>query len=367
MGGSLRALTKSPRTHRARVSLASFSDVSEAKASDMPDLLRGTRHTRYALSAHHTTARTETSFVAMALVALASGAMIFSGVLALRIAAVLPVLIAVAVVVRRAKRPKVRGYVEWKDQTLVRQIGHERAELLDLREPFGVTVLANRRRTRLLLAFTRPQATRFVSVHLDDASESTRKALVELASTVPEGDALDVDGVDVGLAPDDALDLVRSLERSHPTSLAALYLSTSHGDPLVLEGTEMHLGERRFDLRAPLEWRPFVFTESAGAVTTLYQATWLRQRSDELVLVAPMPLDVIPRSASALGGTRSSELRILAQTSESPPPRELRVAIDRMFMLPLRRALDAAPAPKRSPTVPPSSQGKAQRSSAGDS
>ena len=80
----------------------------------------------------------------------------------------------------------------------------------------------------------------------------------------------------------------------------------------------------------------------------------------------PMPLDVIPRSGSALGGTPASELRILAQTSEAPPPRELRVAIDRMFMLPLRRALDAAPPAKRAPSIPPATHRKAARSSAGD-
>jgi hypothetical protein len=29
--------------------------------------------------------------------------------------------------------------------------------------------------------------------------------------------------------------------------------------------------------------------------------------------------------------------------ADAPPPRDLRVAVDRLFMLPLRRALDRAP------------------------
>ncbi len=286
---------------------------------------------------------------------------------ALAAAGAVVAVLGVVMLLRGKKKPSMRGVVEWKNGKLTRDVDGVRAELVDDAEAFGITVLANRRRTRLLLAFTRRSTTRFLSVHLDDADETTRRELVAMAATVPEGDALDVDGAEVGLAPDDALVLVRLMERTHPSALKALYLSTSRGEPLVLEGHDMHLGERKFDLRAPLEWRPFVFHESSGAVTTLYQATWVRQRGDELVLVAPMPLDVIPRSAQALGG-RSAEIRILAQTSESPPPRELRVAIDRMFMLPLRRALDGAPAPKRAPMAPPAAgQGKAARTSTSDS
>ena len=332
-------------------------------------MLRASQDSRYSLSAYRTGGSWNVSIVALGLGALACAMLFVSSVRVLQVVGVVLVVAAVAVVVRRFRRLPPRGFVAWAGDKLVREVDGTRTDLVDLSEPFGVTVLANRRRTRLLLAFTRRSATRFVSVHLEEqfGANAVHAELASLAFTVPEGDALDVDGTDVGLLPADALALVRSLERAHPIALRSLYLSTSHGDPLVLEGHDIHLGERRFDLLAPLEWRPFVFHESTGSVTTLYQATWLRQRGDELVLVAPMPLDVIPRSAAALGGTPSSELRILAQTSELPPPRELRVAIDRMFMLPLRRALDGAPTAKRPPTIPPTSHRKAARSSAGDS
>jgi len=326
----------------------------------------GTPRTRFELSPQGTKVRASHARIGgIGLLVLAASALA-TRVPALMALGALVAVAAVVVLLRAQKRPSSRGYVEWKGGKLVREIDGARVELVCSSEAFGITVLANRRRTRLLLAFTRKTTTRFLSVRLESADETTRRELVALAATVPEGDALDVDGAELGLGPDDALALVRLLERAHPSALGALYLSTSRGEALVLEGHDMHLGDRRFDLRAPLEWRPFVFHESSGAVTTLYQATWVRQRGDELVLVAPMPLDVIPRSAQALGG-RSSEIRILAQTSESPPPRELRVAIDRMFMLPLRRALDGAPAPKRTPTAPPAGHGKAARSSTSDS
>lgn len=326
----------------------------------------GSHASRFLLSAHRATGRSQPSKAWAALSVGVGAGLVLTRVLALEVLAVACFVVAIVVLARSLRKPGARGSLEWKADKLTRVVDGVTTELVDGGEPFGVTVLANRRRTRLLLAFTRAKATRFLSVHLEDADDHIRKELVGRASTVPEGDALDVDGADVGLAPPDAMALVRLLERAHPNALSSLYLSTSRGDPLVLEGHEMHLGDRRFDLRSPLEWRPFVFHESSGAVTTLYQATWVRQRGDELVLVAPMPLDVIPRSAQALQG-RSSEIRILAQTSESPPPRELRVAIDRMFMLPLRRALDGAPPPKRTPTAPPAGHGKAARSSTSDS
>lgn len=327
---------------------------------------QATQDLAYPLAPYRVGRARNVSLVALGLGGLACAALVGSGVLALQGFAAVLVVGAAALVARRLRRPAPTGALTWRGRRLVRELGGVTSELLDLDEPFGLTVLGNRRRTRVLLAFTRRSATRFVSVHLDEGSDATRAALVALAATVPEGDALDVDGADIGLHPADALALVRALEGTHPLALRSLYLSTSQGDPLVLEGHDIHLGAHRFDLRAPLEWRPFVFHESSGLITTLYQATWLRQRGDELVLVAPMPLDVIPRSGTALSETPSSELRILAQTSEAPPPRELRVAIDRMFMLPLRLALDAAPPAKRAPSIPPTAHRKAARSSAGD-
>jgi hypothetical protein len=82
----------------------------------------------------------------------------------------------------------------------------------------------------------------------------------------------------------------------------------------------------------------------------------VRQADVEVVLVAPVPaeggwlrgVDVpASRSGSSLSeATRdvvARDLRLMQASAGEPPPRELRRAIDRLFMLPLRRALDRAP------------------------
>jgi hypothetical protein len=42
----------------------------------------------------------------------------------------------------------------------------------------------------------------------------------------------------------------------------------------------------------------------------------------------------------------------MSSTAEEPPARDLRLAVDRLFMLPLREALDRAPRISRSPSAP---------------
>jgi hypothetical protein len=54
------------------------------------------------------------------------------------------------------------------------------------------------------------------------------------------------------------------------------------------------------------------------------------------------------------------DLRLMEASPGEPPPRELRHAIDRVFMLPLRRALDRAPRISRVPSSPrPMPEGRA--------
>ena len=81
-------------------------------------------------------------------------------------------------------------------------------------------------------------------------------------------------------------------------------------------------------------------SESASRVTysSDYQATWVRQGTTELVFVCPLPSD-----ASALG---------LGRSSNHPPAREHCVAVDRLFMLPLRKAVEAAPRISRAGAPP---------------
>jgi hypothetical protein len=74
------------------------------------------------------------------------------------------------------------------------------------------------------------------------------------------------------------------------------------------------------------------------------QATWVRQGEGEVVLVSPMGGE-IPRALAR-------DARLMQATVGEPPPRELRRAIDHLFMLPLRRALDRAPRASRAPSPP---------------
>ncbi len=293
-------------------------------------------------------------------IALGSGLAVFAALVALvplPFAAAAGLLVLALFFGLRAPAPQSRGSLVWSADGLRRERDGASVPLVLWSEPFGVVVLGNRGRTRLLLAFTSPTTTRVLAVRLDERDEASRLALVALAATVAEGDVLEVDDSDLGLSARDARELLSLLEAEHPRALGSLYLSTARDEPLVLEGKALRVGQRHFDLRSTLEWRPFVFHESSGAVTMLYQATWLRQTGDELVFVAPMPLDIVPRTGAGKAGP--SELRILAQSCESPPPRELRVAIDRVFMLPLRSVLDRAPHALRSPASATHREGRA--------
>jgi hypothetical protein len=46
------------------------------------------------------------------------------------------------------------------------------------------------------------------------------------------------------------------------------------------------------------------------------------------------------------------DLRLMQSLPDLPPPREQRVAVERLFMLPLRQALDRAPRLTRTSTPP---------------
>jgi len=71
----------------------------------------------------------------------------------------------------------------------------------------------------------------------------------------------------------------------------------------------------------------------------------VRQGDGEVVLVAPLG-----EGGASLQG--APDARLMQAVTGEPPPRELRKAIDRLFMLPLRRALDRAPRVSRAPSSP---------------
>jgi hypothetical protein len=214
--------------------------------------------------------------------------------------------------------------------------------------PFGVSVLANAARTRALLAFTTPSATRFLPLFLSTPKDADdARELMARAITVSD---VDLDFA-AGPAPDAMLhasaarDLVGEITKRDPQALARLYLSDANGVAVVVEREKLVIGERVFDLASPVEWRVFTFHEGDPAVATFYQATSVRQGGNEVVLVCRTTADVASWS--------------LGRAPDAPPARETRVAIDSLFMTPLRAVLAQAPRVSRPGPPPSRSRGRA--------
>ena len=196
--------------------------------------------------------------------------------------------------------------------------------MLAWREPFGATVFGSADRATFLIALTSPRATRLVSVRAPEGA-GCAPTLLERASPAPDSYLRPREEPVLGVS--DAERLLRELARRAPAALDRVYLSDACGAPVVLDRSELRVGARRIDLSSPLESRAFVFHESGAHSASVCQATWVRQSDAEVVLVSPM---------AAEGGWPQASVG-------EPPPRELRLAIERLFMLPLRRAIDRAP------------------------
>jgi hypothetical protein len=207
-----------------------------------------------------------------------------------------------------------------------------RTSLARWSQPFGVSVLANAARSRVLLAFTTPVATRFLGVRVETPRDAdAARELLERSITVPDVDLELAAGPspDALLRADSASTLVRELERRDALAFQRLYLSDARGASIVADPDRLVVGEHVFDLSSPLEWRVFTFQEGNAGVATLYQATTIRQGATETVLVCRAPAEVASWS--------------LGRPSDAAPARETRVAIDRIFMTPLRSILERAP------------------------
>ena len=87
-----------------------------------------------------------------------------------------------------------------------------------------------------------------------------------------------------------------------------------------------------------LEVVPGVPSERGAVASSLSQAMWVRQADAEFVLVSPV--------------TEGAWIRYAKASAGEPPPRELRRAVDRLFMVPLARALTRAGRASRSPPTP---------------
>lgn len=285
----------------------------------------------------------------------ASASMIASiGVGLVALALVIAGLIGVHVVLRMLR---TRGWVVVGGRGIARLDRTGKAtELADWSEPFGVTVLANHTRTSCLLAFTTLRHTRFLAVRTTAPSGQREdpiaaRAVLALAATVADADVMRETGA--ALSPSDAAELLRSVRENAEAALGRIFLSGAGGESIILENRELRCGDRVFDLRAPLEWKGFLFHESVGSIATVYQATWIRQGSGEIVLVAPLPpeISVGRRRDVQLHPALLRDLKLMQSVPGEPPPREVRVAVERVFMLPLRQALDRAPRASR-PTNP---------------
>lgn len=252
---------------------------------------------------------------------------------------------------RRLQPP--RGWLVLDAQGIRRVEPGRETKLVALREPFGVTVFARSDRSAFVLALTTPVATRFVPVRVESEGDlRDARVLVERATTAPETD-LSVDEA-TSLSATDADRLLSALSARAPAALDRVYLFDAEGSPVVLDRTELRVAGRRIDLSAPLEWRPFVFQEAGAHVASLCQATWVRQGEAEVVLVSPMVSDT--RNARC-----APDARLMQAAAGDPPPRDQRRAIDRLFMLPLRKALDRAPRVSHRPPSPsqPTTEGRA--------
>ncbi|UQA54970.1 IMP dehydrogenase [Polyangium aurulentum] len=228
--------------------------------------------------------------------------------------------------------------------------------LFSMREPFGMTLVASPRRDRMVAVWSSPEGLFQVGASFQGAPRRALGALFDRAFTM-SGDeaaleAIGPDGVALELSASDFSSLVFAVEDVDPACVERLVLSDARGAPLTLDGRELVVGERRFDLTAPLEWRPFVFQEAFGSAVAVYQGTWVRQGANETVLVALLPsiLPFEPDEEGDLDRCLLRDMRLMAASPEAPPSREVRVAIDRLFVLPVRAALDKAPRASQQPT-----------------
>lgn len=229
--------------------------------------------------------------------------------------------------------------------------------LLDLEAPFGVTLLASPRRDRLVAMLSSPAGTYYVGAPFDAAARRAFAPLLDRALTVAPDDAgleaIGPDGEPLLLSPEDLAALVDALADLSPACLDRFVLTDARGASLTLDGRVLSVGDRAVDLTAPLEWKPIVFQETFGAAVAVYQGTWVRQGGTELVLVSLLPSLGPPPGAeldlATVDRAVLRDLRLMQASPSDPPPAEQRVAIERLFMLPVRSALDRAPRASHQP------------------
>ncbi len=253
------------------------------------------------------------------------------------------------------------GSAAARDSLRGRTFAIERQHLADIGSRFGLTLLSNRKRDRLVAAVTSPSGCFLVGSRLSTAERKTHAAFLARATVISSDevalDAIGPDGKPVELACVDFRVLVDTLESVDPSCSGRVLLSDPTGAPLLLDGEHLEVRGHHFDLSRPLEWRSFLFQEPFGQALTLYQGTYIRQGLDEVVLVSllspsvldPSPLDFESAGLPELDLAAMRDQRLMQASAGEPPPLEQRVAVDGLFMLPFRIALDQAPRSSQQP------------------
>lgn len=271
--------------------------------------------------------------------------------------------LAVALAARGRRRPRSpavqasrRGLCLEGDRLLLHhgKEGVAPYTLLATGERFGVTLLATPRRDHLVALLSSSAGMSCVGASFDGPSRRAFAALLDRASVVSSDEvgleAIGPDGEPIALSPAALAALLDELTLRSPGCLDRFILTDARGATLSMDNRELRAGGRVFDLSAPVEWRAFVFQEALGQAIAVYQGTWIRQDTNEIVLVCLLPaMTPAPDGAAVtldpLDRGALRDLRLMQGTPESPPPAEQRVAIDRLLMVPIRSALDKAPRP----------------------
>jgi hypothetical protein len=218
---------------------------------------------------------------------------------------------------------------------------------------FGVTLLSNRSRTRLTLVLTTPESAFYVGVQVDPGSRGQLRQHLARAFTVASDErALDAaapDGAPLFLSAEALASLHEALLRLDPLCCDRVFLTDVKGELVALDGERLTVGLRALDLSHRLDWRGMLFREPGQAGLAVYQGTYVRQGATEIVFVSLMPAlsapgdpgDSEPSPEPLIERAVLRDLALLRETAEDPPPAERRVAIERVFMLPIRAALSA--------------------------
>lgn len=266
-------------------------------------------------------------------------------------------LVRIALHIRARARSATLGEVVIEGEHIKRRNRRETTELAAFDAPFGLAVFADPRRTRAILAFTTPTTVRYLTARLGHReSIEADKSLRQRAAAVAESDALGAQLDLATLSAKDAESLIAVVAARQADAVGRIFVTGATGETVVLDRTALRVGSKVFDLAEPLEWKAFMFHETVGSMAMLYHATWVRQELSEVVLVSSMPPEVsalfsdgpdevraVVERSSEMPRAIARDLRIMQASADTPPPVETRVAVERMFMFPLRRALDSAP------------------------